>query len=447
MIKTIKLPYKTENNNFDLVNNLMREQSIVMKWTYNRFLENKSEKEIRNLVSDLNNIKDLDSWFIQSSIRSGKDVYSANIDEKTKINGKVIFNKYNQIKRLKGLISSEEYKSSKKNYIYSIGEAPQKGNRKFELDLKHNRILFKPNRYTKIYLNLPNLRNNIKKELNLLETRSKEKSISISFKMDSKNVYIMFENNRLYNTNKAINKKTLTETNIGKRILGLDLNPNHIGISVLEFNNEHHFKIIKTQDFDLTKLTNKKDNHNKLKYEIIEISKKIINLCKHLKVNYISIEKLNMFSKDHNRGRDNNSLLNNKFLRNLFTEQLEKRCGLNNITLFKVGAYYSSYIGNLVYDYFDPVNASIEMARRGYEININKDFTKFYPEQISVKNKLIDQWKESIDLGAYKTWIELCKSIKNSKLRYRVSLKETNHSFNVLRSSSTKSKVGLYDFV
>jgi hypothetical protein len=447
MIKTIKLPYKTEINNIDFINNLMREQSIVMKWSYNRFLENKNEKEIRDLVSNLNNIKDLDSWFIQSGIRSGKDIYSANADEKTKINRKVVFNKYNYIRRLKGLISNEEYKQSKKDYIYSIGEAPQKGNRKFELDLINNRILFKPRKGIKIYLELPNLRNNIKKELNLLETRSKEKSISITFKMDSKNIYIMFETNRLYSNKETVKEKSLNGIKpIGKRILGLDLNPNHIGISVLEFNNQN-FKIIKVQNFDLSKLTDKKGNHNKLRFEIIEIIKKIINLCKHLKVDYISIEKLSMNTKDHKKGKNNNSLLNNKFLRNLFTEHLLKRSELNNIDLFKVGAYYSSYIGNLVYDYFDPVNASIEMARRGYETKINKNYDGFYPEQISIKNRLIDQWKESIDLGAYESWVELCKVIKNSKLRYRVSLEESSHSFDVLRSSSTKSKVTLYNFV
>jgi hypothetical protein len=162
---------------------------------------------------------------------------------------------------------------------------------------------------------------------------------------------------------------------------------------------------------------------------------------------YISIEKLNMNAKDHKKGRDNNSLLNNKFLRNLFTEQLMKRSELNNIKLFKVGAYYSSYIGNLQYNYFDPINASIEMARRGYETQVLKNYNNFYPEQISIKNKLIDQWKESIDLGTYKNWIELCKFIKNSKLRYRVSLEETSQIFNVLRSGSTKSRVSLYNFV
>ena len=159
---TIKLPYKTDSD-LTVINNIIREQTIVKKWSYNRFIDNKTEKEIRNSTSVLNNINNLDTWFIQSSIYDGKQIYLSNHNKKTGDNRKVIFNKYNFIRRQKGLITNKEFKNSRNNYLYSVGQANCNGNRKFELHIENNNILFKPKRGIKIYLKLPKLRNNIKK--------------------------------------------------------------------------------------------------------------------------------------------------------------------------------------------------------------------------------------------------------------------------------------------
>jgi len=90
---TIKLPYKTNDDNYSLIMQLMREQSIVMKFSYNRFKEGLKEKEIRSLLSGLNNISNIDTWFIQSSIYEGKAIMLANFDKKANEHNKVIFNK------------------------------------------------------------------------------------------------------------------------------------------------------------------------------------------------------------------------------------------------------------------------------------------------------------------------------------------------------------------
>lgn len=105
--------------------------------------------------------------------------------------------------------------------------------------------------------------------------------------------------------------------------------------------------------------------------------------------------------------------------------------------------YYSSYIGNIQYDYFDPINSSIEIGRRGYETMILKN-KQFYPPYL-LKDGLIYQWKEHIK--SITGWKELFSIIKNLKLRYRVSLGENKHLYNVLRMGSIKSGILLYDFV
>jgi hypothetical protein len=100
-------------------------------------------------------------------------------------------------------------------------------------------------------------------------------------------------------------------------------------------------------------------------------------------------------------------------------------------------------IGNLKYDYSDPINASLEVGRRGYEVIIRKN-KKFYPDFDLLSLK--DRWKEHFS-GRVKNWRELFELIKNSKVRYRVPLDELpNSSFGVFSLDCKQSKVVLYKF-
>lgn len=93
-----------------------------------------------------------------------------------------------------------------------------------------------------------------------------------------------------------------------------------------------------------------------------------------------------------------------------------------------------------MYDYTDAVNASIEIARRGYEYRIKKNKTGFYPKLL-VKH----QWKEMAT--KYTDWKKFFIEIKNLKLKYRVSLNDVKYKFNVFQqNSSHKSMVLNYVF-
>ena len=110
------------------------------------------------------------------------------------------------------------------------------------------------------------------------------------------------------------------------------------------------------------------------------------------------------------------------------------------IKLYSVNPAYSSFIGNLQHDYTDPVNASIEIARRSFEYRINKNKNKFYPEFL-VKHL----WKEMTT--KFKDWKKFMVEVKNLKLKYRVSLDECKYSYNVFQQNSTrKSMVLNYTF-
>jgi hypothetical protein len=127
-------------------------------------MEGKNQKEIRDLIKELK-INDLDSWYIQSGIMEGQAIYNRFKDQKPIIfGGAKLFDAYNS-----GKIDKAELKEARLRPLNIEGESPKDGNRKFELDiLENNRILFKPFCGKQIYIDLPKLKKNYKKELLLL---------------------------------------------------------------------------------------------------------------------------------------------------------------------------------------------------------------------------------------------------------------------------------------
>jgi len=141
---------------------------------------------------------------------------------------------------------------------------------------------------------------------------------------------------------------------------------------------------------------------------------------KSFNVGNISIEDLSMVSKNHNKSKKLNKLLNG-WNRNLLVNNLIKRCKIEGIKVYKVNSVYTSIIGNLQHNEFDPVGASIEVSRRGYLFN--KMFIKgsFYPE-FKLKDQW-NQWKEETGLF-FDGWVTFYKHLKTLKVKYRVPIEQ-----------------------
>ena len=84
---TIKLPFQTDNKSLEIIKEYQNQQSNMIRYSYNRFKEDKSEMEIRNLSSNLNNIELLDSWFIQCAIKEGLFIHKRFQDKKVIFGG------------------------------------------------------------------------------------------------------------------------------------------------------------------------------------------------------------------------------------------------------------------------------------------------------------------------------------------------------------------------
>ena len=399
---TIKLPYKSGQELQDKLLILRKEYSNVVRYSYNRLKEGMPEKDIRILHGGLNNIDNLDAWTRQCGILEGKQILTRNGTNKVIFGGK-----FNFINALKGKLNNLKEQRLLPLSIY--GEKAH-GNRKFNLDLFNNKITYKHKCKEHYILDLPKLNKNYKQQLYKLQTLNEYDGYNYQIKLTDKYIYFMFEE---FTDTKVLDKN---------KYLGIDLNPEYIGLSVK--NNE---EIIFTKCFSMKEIIDKirklkvnssdpklKYLNNKLNTEVLEISKEISKISLRYDCKFIFIEDLTFKGNTFN-----NRLNKNLWKRNIFINNLEKRCNINNQRLFKINPAYSSFIGNLQYEYIDPINASLEIARRGYEVIIKKS-KKFYPI-LKLKEGLKHQWKETVNLDNFKTWKELFDFIKNLKMRYRVS--------------------------
>lgn len=444
-MQVLKIKYQTDKESLNIIQNYMKQYSSVQHFVYNRIQDGKSQKDIKQQIKQLNNIDLLDSWFIQCSFYDIPKV------------DKVIFGgKKNYFQRLKNNISKYEFKQKRLSAIYSIGEVVNKsvkGNRKFHIEQDLENIIFKPNKHTKINLQLIGL-NKRKQILSKLYQKQERKEIKIAYKLDLEYVYIIFEETDIYNYETKF---------IKNRVLSLDLNPNYIGWSIVDWKSENEFNVVKSGVYSIKKLNDKDFNlkhkgysseskqrkyiSDKRNFETLQIVKNIVNKSIYYKCQIISIEDLNIKSSDKELGKRFNKLVNNSWCRNTFVNNLAKRCNIHNIKLLKVKPEYSSFIGNFLYRSLnlpDMVLASIEIGRRGHEFynqyiskvkEIKKNIVK---PDLNIFNKLYLKSLEEFNLQPiYKDLIELYYFFKKSKLKYRLSIDNFNLQFSSFYSSTS----------
>lgn len=409
-MKTVKL--KIQNNPTTLDD--MRIFSSIVRMAFNRFQEGLSEKETRAYVSQrfIRN-----SWFIQSAIKEAQTIFLATGKKNIVFGGK-----YNLKKYIKGLITKEQYKYARLMPICSCGEMLHKGNRLIDFDLINNRVFYKPSRGIQKEIQFYPVKKKLAKELSIVQELANQKKMPITVKFTDKHLYLTYDESLVYNEA----YKNLK----ANRILGIDMNPNYIGLSVLEFNKNDEFKVLHKEVFDLSALTNpsgKSSSHkkskylaNKLKHETIAIAHKISGLVDYWKCGKLAIEDLCIKPNDKNKGKHFNRLCNNVWERNLFVNKLKILANIHKFEVVEVNPAYSSVVGNFAYgneNTPDMVASSIEIARRAY-----KKFEKgwFYPKfDISHIN---EQWKQT--LCGVKSWKDLSLKVKEAKMKYRFPLSD-----------------------
>ena len=431
-MKTIKLKIK---NDINLTKELKEFNSIV-RFSFNRFQEGLKEKEVRSLVNELfkNNC-----WFNQFAIKVSQQLFKKHKDKKIIFGGKYLLKQY-----MKKLITKEEYSKAKLLPINIQGEACKKGNRLFNFDLVNSKLTLKLSKknHQEIEFCKPNKNQFI--ELSKIQELVENKQLTLTISLNNDYIWLTFDESLLNLQEKFQNLKS-------NRVLGLDLNPNYIGLSILEFNQNDEFKVIHKQVFDLSSLniTSKKSSEdksskyltNKRKFEIIQVCYEINKFMNYWKCSKLCIEDLNI-KHSQTKNKIFNRLCNNVWNRNLVVNKLKLLSNIFGYELIEVNPVYSSFIGNILYgneNTPDMIASSIEIARRGF-----KKFSKgwFYP--IFSIERLNEQWKQT--LSGIEDWKSAFKEIKKSKLKYRFQLQD--YMLNAVFSKKYKQKkINLYCFI
>ena len=454
---TVKLKYKASEESRNLIHEYMRQYSICLRFIFNRITDNPSltQKKLTELSGTINGIDLLDSWFRQSSIYDAKSLRKQ-IDETG--GGSVVFGgRKNFVKRCKGLISHEEWSEMRMSKMCSIGEALNKTNRKFRVNLSENVIIFQPDRKTRIRLEIPNaIRGEYARILRQAEYAQDHNLFPVTYRLDTDYVYITLDETNAFG--RKVNNF------VENRVFAIDMNPNYIGWTVVDWKDEDRYNIIdhgtisikKINDLDvsLRKRHTASDDPiklyvaNKRDHEIFEISKRLVDTAFHYSCQLFVIEDLDMKSKDCGKGKRFNKLVNNNWCRDKLVNNLVKRCNIFSIKFIRVKPQYSSFIGNIVFrseNLPDMELASIEISRRGFEF-YTQYVSKTRPTrknivQPNINNRYGTMVSKSLEefgyRDGYSDLVDLYRKLKKLDVKYRLSLDQAGCGFSRLFSAKS----------
>ena len=411
-----------------------RVYSSIVRYSYNRFLEKKTTTQV---YQDVCSKFKLNSHLCNCALREAHSIFKRFKEQPKKFY-------FGDLKRfIRKLIDKEQFKSSRNLGLFSEGECTQNAsfnsNRLFKIDLANNSIIYKRNRTEHVQLLIKEqLKDKRKRLLESIYLAMENRLCPVSFRIKDDNLYISYDEKIVESYRRFKDLKQ-------NRVLGIDLNPNYIGLSILDFKEDNTFQIIHKQVFDLSNL-NDTNNKNKIKFELQQIDNDILKLCKHYRVSKLVIEDLNLKKDNRFWSKKLNRLCKNQFRFSQITNHLNTLCNVHGVEFVQVNTAYSSFVGNFIYgsdNCPDMIAASIEIARRGY-----KKFSKewFYPTIISIertKEVLGNQWKKELKLN-FTSWKTFFNQIKKLKLKYRFQL---DGSKAVLSKNYYKKKTILYCFI
>ena len=431
---TLKIIYTVEDKSDNqIISEYQKQYNNLLHLFYNRLKEGVSETECKHL--QYNNLDLMKSWFRQSCVKDASFLLKTK-DETVLFGGKFLF-----YQLLRKNISKEEFKEKRLVPLCSIGEKRSNGNRLFRLSEDCYSVVFKPSLKQKIRLNLIGIGKRIK-ILQKLYLHQRLKDTPITYKLDKKFVYISFD--------ESILQEEVVKP-IQNRIFSIDMNPNYIGWSILDWKSSDHFNIINKGVISLKNINDVEYQYKKLKlssttvkrkhlnakreFETLEVSKFLVDIAKHYRCECFGIEDLTIQSKDKGRGKDYNKLTNNNWCRNKLVNNLRKRSNIFGIKFIELAPQYSSVIGNLVYRELslpDMVLSSIEISRRCYEFNLQyilkvKEKTKnviFPVLTISLLSKVKHSLEEVKCFVDFVDWKQITSELKKSEIRYRFPFDE-----------------------
>ena len=381
--------------------------------------------------------------------------------------------------------------------LHVIGEANRKGNRFFDISklVSECVVAYKPYKGKKVEIK-PKIPKNWRAELDMLSRLASENSIPVSVALSTDSICLTYDEERLHGyavddvsrraevteikklkLQKGVESERIKEKykeyydaqrmrkmqgKIDGRCIAIDMNPTNIGYSVLQRRGDS-YKVIEGGVISLSKIcgTSGKDSAsieskyltNKRRHEIPEAVKRLFRIAAHYKCSAFVMEQLEMKNDGdgNSLSTEANRKVRNIWNRGLMTRCIIRRCNESGIELVEVNPCYSSFIGNIQHPYFDPVNASVEIGRRGLF-----KYTKggFYPNITAEDMCTLEaRFGDVAACGTGCGWAEIYKSLRKSvdddvgfSHRLRAGLHNCKKGYATLSMSSYKSGIKVYLF-
>ena len=360
-----------------------------------------------------------------------------------------------------------EYVDKRIMSFYLLGEANQYGNRFINFDLENNKLEYKPKRGTKIEIEF-SCYHSYKKTLKELQYYSDHKLIPISLFISSDSISLSYDDKILngfaineserrnevkeikknhidpivikdliskvyiqYNENlkqRMLNKK------LNYRYLAIDTNPDYIGCSIIDKVGDKDIKVVHAFNYNVKEQNEKTDKscdipckthvNNQRKYSIYHIWKDIFKVFSYYNCGYLVLEELD-FKNDDLGNKEANRKTKNLWYRTISSGLIDKYCNRLGIIKIEINPVYTSFIGNILHPYVDPINASIEIGRRGI-FKFIKDM--FYPEfDMGTILNTMSRLNQPRDVSVIKdrsNWVEAYREVAKSELRYRANIED-----------------------
>ena len=452
-MQTLSIPYACAPDDAAFLDRLRRIQSAAVRTAYAN-AEGRSETELRDLVKARHAGGEADAWLLHSATRDGIT------KRKQRPDGRMVFGGRKNLERRRGgLIGPEEWKALRLGPLVSLGDRTFAGNRHFRLAPDGLSCAFRV--YGRaVTLRLAEMHGKWGVLVRQVAALAAAGEINVTFRLGRK-LEVTFDPMDLRRLPPGTTlreakaddggpvrgrKPKADRPNLGGtwpadvprpvhpewkdavpyragRALGIDLNPNWIGLSVVESRGDAtRLSDTRLVDHALVELGLPPGASDEaMRESLAAVCARAIGMARNRGAGLIVLEK--GLGKLRSGGR--NKALNrsiNGWARTVFAAMLARKARLAGLAVVEVWGGYSTTIGNLAFEAPDACASACEIARRGLALSsgVKEPLPAFEPG-VAHRRWKDDALPESIhpDSTSARGWGGLHRSIKAAKLGVR----------------------------
>jgi hypothetical protein len=419
-MQTISIPYQCSEEDQAFIALVQRKYSAAVRAAFKQCLDEDGklikEKDLRELVKHRHAGGIVDAWSLHCATLEARDLHKSGQPQHMVFGGRD-----NLERRRKGLISKDEWRTLRLRPFASRGDKSFGGNRHFKLDLdgrtcKFSMMLPKVEgqkmQWRTIMLHLPLITGNAGCILRQAAELAADKKINVMFRIDQQKLHVTIDPVDL----PAHPERRRPVKAVAHRAIGIDLNPESIGVSVVENKGEADSLADTTLlDHLIIKTVAPGSTSSETVREMLAaVCDHTVRLARKWGVGVIAFEQGLGKLRSAGRSRDTNRK-NNYWTRTVLIQMMTRKARLAGIEVIQVWGGYSTTIGNIAFDAPDAAASGAEIARRALARRAGlKDVLPVLDE-----GWLASRRKDLLLPAEAKSWKDVHQAIKAAKIGYR----------------------------